>query len=81
MHSFAVERRVKELENNLLYVGFRVSFQPFQIYQKTPYTVYNFCHLSFCEQYQVVNGLLVLFINGPLILRINGSNSLTTQIR
>ena len=66
-HSFANERRVNELKNNLLYVGFRVSLQPFQTYQNTLHAFYNLCHLSFGGLYRVVNGLPVLFINDPLI--------------
>ena len=66
-HSFADERRVKELENDILYVGFTVSLQHFQTYESTPHEFYNLCHLSFGKLYRVVNKLLVLFINDPLI--------------
>ena len=66
-HSFANARRVKELENDLLYVAFRVSLQPFQTYQDTAHAFYNLYHLSFGGLYRVVNGLLVLFVNNPLI--------------
>ena len=66
-HSFVDGRRVKELENDLLYVGFRVSLQPFQICQKTFHAFYNLCHLSFGGLCWVVNGLLFLFVNDPLI--------------
>ena len=62
-HYFANESRVKELENNLLYVGFRVLLQPFQTYENTPHTFYNLCHLSFGRLYRVVNGFPVLFVN------------------
>ena len=66
-HSFAKERSIKELENDLLYVGFRVSLQHFQTYQNTPNAFYNLCHLSFSGLYWVVNGLSFLFDNDPLI--------------
>ena len=66
-HSFANKRRVNELENDNLYVSFRVSLQHFQTYQNTPNVLYNLCHLSFRVLYRVVNGLPILFINNMLV--------------
>lgn len=51
----------------LLYVGFKISFQLFQIYQKTSHAFSNLYHLSFGRLYRVVNGLSILFVNGQLI--------------
>ena len=62
-----MKRRVKQLKFDFLYVRFKVSLQPFQTYQNTPNAFYNLCHLSFGGLYRVVNGLLVLFVNDPLI--------------
>ena len=78
-HCSGNEKRVKELEKDLLSMGFRVSLQPFQPYQNTFHAFYNLCHLSFGGLYRVVNGLPVLFVNDPLIYwvrPINGTDSL-----